>query len=50
MARVTCDVTISLDGFVAGTGQSFEQPLGRGGEELHRWQFEARDDDAAERA
>lgn len=50
MARVTCDVTISLDGFVAGPEQSLEQPLGRGGEQLHRWQFEAREDDAAERA
>lgn len=50
MARVTCDVTISLDGYVAGPEQSVEQPLGRGGEQLHQWQFEARDDDAAERA
>lgn len=40
MAKVVCDVTVSLDGFVAGPGQSREQPLGVGGEQLHRWQFE----------
>lgn len=40
MAKVVCDVTVSLDGFVAGPGQSREQPLGAGGEQLHRWQFE----------
>ena len=29
--------TISVDGFGAGPDQSLEEPLGRGGEELHRW-------------
>src|SRR5574338_303747 len=29
--------TISADGFGAGPDQSREQPLGRGGEDLHRW-------------
>ncbi len=29
--------TISADGFGAGPGQTLEQPLGRGGEDLHGW-------------
>ena len=29
--------TISVDGFGAGPDQSLDDPLGRGGEELHRW-------------
>jgi dihydrofolate reductase len=29
--------TISADGFGAGAEQSREQPLGRGGEDLHQW-------------
>ncbi|HEV7659759.1 MAG TPA: dihydrofolate reductase family protein [Allosphingosinicella sp.] len=29
--------SISLDGYGAGADQSLEQPLGRGGEGLHRW-------------
>lgn len=40
MSRVTCDLTISLDGFVAGPNQSLAEPLGEGGERLHRWMFE----------
>jgi dihydrofolate reductase len=31
------DITMSLDGFVAGPNQTLEEPLGRGGEELHDW-------------
>lgn len=31
--------SISVDGFGAGTDQSKENPLGRRGEELHRWFF-----------
>jgi dihydrofolate reductase len=33
------DLSISLDGFVAGPDQTLEQPLGRGGEKLHEWIF-----------
>jgi dihydrofolate reductase len=29
--------TISLDGYGAGPGQSVEEPLGAGGEDLHTW-------------
>ena len=37
MARLTLDITMSLDGFIAGPKQSLEQPLGEGGERLHEW-------------
>jgi dihydrofolate reductase len=37
MARLICDISISLDGFVAGPNPSLEQPLGKGGELLHEW-------------
>lgn len=50
MSQVTCDLTMSLDGFVAGPNQSREAPLGEGGERLHRWQFEEPEANAAERA
>jgi dihydrofolate reductase len=41
MTFTTAHMSISLDGFVAGPDQSFDQPLGRGGLELHRWHFES---------
>jgi len=47
MSRVTADLTISLDGFVAGSGQSLEKPLGEGGERLHRWMFDRPEENAA---
>jgi dihydrofolate reductase len=34
---VTCQISISLDGFVAGPNQSLENPLGEGGMRLHEW-------------
>ncbi len=39
MTRLTCDITMSLDGFVAGRNQALDQPLGEGGEKLHEWLF-----------
>ncbi|WP_066288335.1 dihydrofolate reductase family protein [Arthrobacter sp. B6] len=47
MSRVTCDLTISLDGFVAGPNQSPSDPLGDDGELLHRWMFEEPEPNAA---
>jgi dihydrofolate reductase len=49
MSQVTCDLTISLDGYLAGPNQSMAEPLGEGGESLHRWQFEEPEAHAAER-
>lgn len=37
MAQLTLDISMSLDGFVAGPNISLEQPLGEGGELLHDW-------------
>jgi dihydrofolate reductase len=37
MADVRFEISISLDGFVAGPNQSEEHPLGEGGEQLHEW-------------
>ena len=34
---LTLDITMSLDGFVAGPNVTLEEPLGRGGEQLHEW-------------
>ncbi len=40
MARLRLWITMSLDGFVAGPGQSVEDPLGKGGMGLHDWAIE----------
>jgi dihydrofolate reductase len=37
MARLKLDISMSLDGFVAGPSQTLEEPLGKGGERLHEW-------------
>lgn len=37
MTRVRIDISMSLDGYVAGPNQSLENPLGEGGEHLHDW-------------
>jgi dihydrofolate reductase len=39
MTRLICDISMSLDGFVAGPNPSLEHPLGEGGERLHEWAF-----------
>jgi hypothetical protein len=35
MPRLTLDISMSLDGFIAGPNQSLEHPLGEGGDRLH---------------
>ena len=37
MSRLRFRISMSLDGFVAGPDQSVENPLGVGGEGLHKW-------------
>ncbi len=37
MAELRLDISISLDGYVAGPDPSEENPLGIGGEQLHEW-------------
>jgi len=37
LAELRLDISISLDGYVAGPNPSEENPLGIGGEQLHEW-------------
>jgi dihydrofolate reductase len=37
MGKVRVHMSMSLDGFVAGRDVSLEQPMGVGGERLHKW-------------
>jgi dihydrofolate reductase len=37
VSKLRFQISISLDGFVAGPNQSEEHPLGEGGERLHEW-------------
>src|SRR4051812_2247850 len=39
---VVLNFCMSLDGYVAGPDQTLDNPLGVGGEDLHRWIFETR--------
>src|SRR2546430_8483900 len=42
MAKLTLDISMSLDGFIAGPNQTLDEPLGKGGDQLHEWAFAAR--------
>jgi dihydrofolate reductase len=37
MGLVTCQLAISLDGYLAGPNQSLETPMGEGGMQIHQW-------------
>jgi dihydrofolate reductase len=39
MGKLTLDISMSLDGFIAGPNQTRDEPLGEGGEGLHEWAF-----------
>jgi dihydrofolate reductase len=39
MGKVTANMSMSLDGFIAGPNVSVKNPLGDGGERLHEWMF-----------
>jgi dihydrofolate reductase len=39
MGSVTCHISMSLDGFVAGPNQGPDNPIGEGGLRLHEWVF-----------
>jgi dihydrofolate reductase len=41
MGQLIIDISMSLDGFVAGPNPTLEDPLGQGGEMLHEWAFGA---------
>jgi dihydrofolate reductase len=40
MGKVTVDISMSLDGFIAGPDDGLELPLGERGEQLHEWVFD----------
>jgi dihydrofolate reductase len=42
MSVLRFNITMSLDGYVAGPRQSVDNPLGEGGGELHTWAFAVR--------
>jgi dihydrofolate reductase len=42
MGKLILDISMSLDGFVAGPNQTLDEPLGKGGEQLHEWAFAAK--------
>ena len=49
MTKVTCDMAMSVDGFVAGPNQTIDKPFGDGVDDgLHRWMFEQPEANAAE--
>jgi len=37
MSKFKFNISMSLDGYIAGPNQSLENPLGVGGEQLHDW-------------
>ena len=37
--RIFVDITMSVDGFIAGPNDGPENPLGDGGERLHEWVY-----------
>jgi dihydrofolate reductase len=39
MGKVTSQLSISVDGYVAGPRQSVDNPIGEGGMRLHEWAF-----------
>jgi len=51
MPEVTADMTITLDGYASGEGQSRERPFGdMDPDRLHAWMFDHVDENAEERA
>lgn len=40
MNKIVADISMSLDGFIAGPNVSLEEPMGKGGERLHEWMFD----------
>jgi dihydrofolate reductase len=48
-AKVTCDISISADGYAAGPNQTREKPFGDGPvDRLHAWMFETPEENQAE--
>lgn len=39
MGKVIADISMSVDGFIAASHRTPEEPMGQGGEKLHEWAF-----------
>jgi dihydrofolate reductase len=39
MGKVRFNITMTLDGYIAGPNQSLDDPLGEGGEDMHLWMY-----------
>jgi dihydrofolate reductase len=48
MGKVILDITMSIDGFIAGKHPTSEQPMGEGGAILHNWIFAGKTDTDSE--
>jgi len=48
MGKVIVNLTMSLDGFIAGPNVRPEEPMGDGGEQLHDWMFNSNADGQVE--
>jgi dihydrofolate reductase len=48
--HVVIDISVSLDGYVAGPDRTADEPLGRGGERLHDWMADPTGQDVLGRA
>ncbi len=44
MGKVIFDISMSLDGFVTASNIRPEEPMGDGGQRLHEWAFNSKDD------
>jgi dihydrofolate reductase len=42
MSKLRFEISVSVDGYVAGPNQSEDHPLGEGGEQLHEWALKLR--------
>lgn len=40
MGKVCVDISMSLDGFIAGPNDSVAVPMGEGGDRLHQWMYD----------
>ena len=44
MGKVIFDISMSLDGFITGANRTSKEPLGDGGEHLHDWAFNSKNE------
>jgi dihydrofolate reductase len=44
MGKVFFDISMSLDGFITAANRTPKEPMGEGGERLHEWAFDSKDE------